>query len=420
MNNNNKTNSNLAIPFFDYTMLTINKTSERITMVEYVTIEQIYLAYLDCCKHKGSTDGCVEYKMNYILNNYELYKDLNNMTYKIGRSKAFCVTRPKLREVFCAMFRDRIVHHLLAIKFHDIFEREMVDNAFACRKGKGTDYGIKFVRDEICRVSDNYKQETWVLKCDMQGFFMSINRQLLYRMVEDLIRGKCHDGNIEWWLWLWKKVIMNDPVKNCVKVGDLSLWGKLPKNKSLFTCGEGIGLPIGNLPSQILANLLLSAFDKWILVRLGKDGGYGRYVDDFVCINRDKEKLLHILHDSRNWLHTNLGITLHHRKVYLQRASDGFELTGAYIKQDCTYPSKRLKSHIWESVNEWNKTENPTYEQLDGFTMTMNSYYGLLAHRDSEILRRKIWSSMKHKRYFYCVNMRKFKIINKYSKEKRL
>lgn len=389
-------------------------------MIEHVTIEQIYLAYLDCCKRKGRTDDCVEYMMSYILNNYELYRDLNSMTYKIGKSKAFCVTRPKIREVFCATFRDRIVHHLLAIKFHDIFEGEMADNAFACRKGKGTDYGIKFVRDAMYRVSDNYRQEAWVLKCDMQGFFMSINRQLIYRIVEDLIRAKYHGGDIDWWLWLWKMVITNDPAKNCMRVGNLSLWDKLPRNKSLFTCGEGIGLPIGNLPSQILANLLLSAFDKWAIGRLGKDGGYGRYVDDFVCISRDKKQLLNILHDSRDWLHVNLGITLHPRKVYLQRATEGLELIGAYIKQDSLYPSKRIKSHIYEAVCEWNKIRQPTYGQLESFVRTMNSYYGHLVHRDSYILRRKIWSSMKHKKYFYCVNMRKFKIINKYSKEKRL
>lgn len=231
-------------------------------MKEYINIELIDEAYRDCCKHKGGTEGCLEYKMNYLLNNLQLYNELNSMTYEIGKSKAFCVTRPKLREVFCAQFRDRIVHHILSIKFLPIFEGEMVDNAYACRKGKGTDYGIDHIRQQMERVSDNYTKETWILKCDLQGFFMSINRRMLYDIVEKIIREKYQGGDMDFWLWLWRKVIMNDPSKNCVKVGDLSLWDRLPANKSLFTCGEGIGLPIGNLPSQILANLLMSAFDK--------------------------------------------------------------------------------------------------------------------------------------------------------------
>ena len=231
-------------------------------MKEYINIELIDEAYRDCCKHKGGTEGCLEYKMNYLLNNLQLYNELNSMTYEIGKSKAFCVTRPKLREVFCAQFRDRIVHHILSIKFLPIFEDEMLDNAYACRKEKGTDYGIDHIRQQVERVSDNYTKETWILKCDLQGFFMSINRRMLYDIVEKIIRKKYQGGDMDFWLWLWRKVIMNDPSKNCVKVGDLSLWDRLPANKSLFTCGEGIGLPIGNLPSQILANLLMSAFDK--------------------------------------------------------------------------------------------------------------------------------------------------------------
>ena len=55
---------------------------------EYVTIEEVYDAYYDCCKHKGSTPGCIEYQMNYIANNYQLYIDLNSMTYEISKSKA--------------------------------------------------------------------------------------------------------------------------------------------------------------------------------------------------------------------------------------------------------------------------------------------------------------------------------------------
>ena len=159
------------------------------------------------------------------------------MEYEISKSKAFCVTRPKLREVFCADFRDRIIHHLLAIKFTDILEGEMTDKAYACRVGKGTDYGIADVKKQIKRVSDNYTKEAWVLKCDLQGFFMSINRSLLYRLLEKVIRENYHGDDMEWWMWLWKKAVLHDPTKNCIRVGDLSLWDKLPANKSLFTCG---------------------------------------------------------------------------------------------------------------------------------------------------------------------------------------
>lgn len=376
-------------------------------MKEYIPIELIDEAYRDCCKYKGGTEGCLEYKMNYLLNNLQLYNELNSMIYEIGKSKAFCVTRPKLREVFCAQFRDRIVHHILAIKFLLILEGEMIEDAYACRKGKGTDYGIDDIRQQMERVSENYTKETWILKCDLQGFFMSIKRKLLYDMVEKLIREKYQGDDIDFWLWLWRKVIMNDPSKNCVRVGDLSLWDRLPANKSLFTCGEGKGLPIGNLPSQILANLLMSVFDKWIFSRIGKSGGYGRYVDDFVVISRDKGLLLDILQDSRSFLFKQLKLTLHPDKVYLQEVKKGVKFTGAVIKPGRVYAGNTTVQHLFDIIEKWNSTENPSKEQTERFVVQVNSLFGHLVHRDSYGIRWRAWKKMKHKDRVYCVNMKK-------------
>ena len=381
---------------------------------EYVTIEEVYAAYYDCCKHKGSTPGCIEYQMNYIANNYQLYIELNLMIYEISKSKAFCVTRPKLREVFCADFRDRIIHHLLAIKFADILESEMTDKAYACRKGKGTDYGIADVKKQIKRVSDNYTKEAWILRGDLQGFFMSINRSLLYGLLEKVIRKKYHGSDIEWWLWLWKKVITHDPTKNCVRVGDLSLWDKLSKNKSLFTCGEGIGLPIGNLPSQLLANLLLSQFDKLMIERVGKDGGYGRYVDDFLVISRDEKLLLNILQESRDYLLESLGLTLHPHKVSLQRATSGVRFTGALIRPDRMLSNPRTVEHLHDVIDRFGIESDPKGEVLHRYVGRINSLMGVLVHFNTYNIRRKAWMMMPYKDRVFCVNMRKIRIMNKY------
>ena len=338
------------------------------------------------------------------------------MTYEISKSKTFCVTRPKLREVFCAAFRDRIVHHLLAIKFADILEGEMTDKAYACRVGKGTDYGISDIKKEIERVSDNYTKEAWVLKCDLQGFFMSINRSLLYNLLEKVIREKYHGSDIEWCLWLWKKVVLHDPTKNCVRVGDLSLWCKLPKNKSLFTCGKGVGLPIGNLPSQLLANLLLSQFDKLMIYRVGEDGGYGRYVDDFVAISRDKKLLLNILQESRNYLLEELGLTLHPRKVILQRTSSGVRFTGALIRPGRTLPNSRTVEHLYDVIDRFWVESDPKSEVLQVYVSRINSLMGVLAHYNTYNIRRKAWTMMPHKDRVFCVDMKKIKIKNKFKK----
>jgi hypothetical protein len=379
-------------------------------MYEYITIEDVYEGYKDCKRFKASTTGCVEYMQNYLANNLQLYQDLNSMTYEIGQSKAFCVTRPKLREVFCAQFRDRIVHHILAIKFIDIFEAEMLDCAYACRKGKGTLYGIEHVKQQIAEVSSGYTLETWILKCDLQGFFMSIDRRMAYGIVEDIIRRRYDGDDIEWWLWLWRKVILHDPTKNCVKIGDIKLWDRLPANKSLFTCGEGKGLPIGNLPSQIIANLIMSRFDKWIVGRLDDGCGYGRYVDDFVAISRNKKQLLDVLHDAREWLDRNLGLTLHPRKVYLQEARKGVVFTGAAIMPGRTYCGKTTVAHLFERIEEWNNMTDVSREQAEDFVRSINSLFGYMKHYNSYAIRWMAWKKIKHKENVYCQNMNKLKI----------
>ena len=381
-------------------------------MKEYVTIEEVHQAYKDCRRHKGSTEGFVKYQMDFLSNNYRLYQELNTMTYEIGRSKAFCVTRPKVREVFCAQFRDRIVHHLLANKFLPILEAEMIDDAYACRKGKGTEYCIERVRKHIERVSMDYTKEAWVLKCDLRGFFMSINRHLIYRILEDAIRKRYDGDDVEWWLWLWRKVVLHAPENNCVRVGDLSLWDKLPRNKSLFTSG-GKGLPIGNLPSQILANLLLSAFDKWIIGRIGKDGGYGRYVDDFVAVSRDKALLLELLQDAGCWLLVNLGLTLHPRKISLQEAMKGVRFIGVMIRPHRQTTNPRTLGSLHEVVSEWNYLRNPSNAEAARFIRRFNSYFGIICHRNSYGERVRAWKMAKHKDKFYCLNMCCLKIRQK-------
>lgn len=192
------------------------------------------------------------------------------------------------------------------------------------------------------------------------------------------------------------------------------LWNKLPKNKSLFTCGEGIGLPIGNLPSQLLANLLLSQFDKLMMERLGKDGGYGRYVDDFVAISRDKKLLLNILQESRGYLLEELGLTLHPKKVSLQRASSGVRFTGALIRPGRTLPNSRTVEHLYDVIDQFGMMSDPKGEVLQRYVNRINSLMGVLAHYDSFNIRRKAWAMMPHKDRVFCVNMKKIRIKYNY------
>lgn len=93
----------------------------------------------------------MEYKQDYIANNYQLYLDLNNMTYHRDKYICFIVTKPKYREIFCSLFRDRVVDTLIIDKFGEIFESVMSNDAYACRIGKGLIMELKIYITDITK-----------------------------------------------------------------------------------------------------------------------------------------------------------------------------------------------------------------------------------------------------------------------------
>lgn len=115
-------------------------------------------------------------------------------------------------------------------------------------KNKGTLYAAKDIQKQINIITYGYKTNAYILKLDLQGFFISINKQILYNIIERVIRENYKEPDIEWWLQLIKKVIFNRPELNCIIKGDKKLFNKLPNSKTLFK-SNGKGLPLGNLTS---------------------------------------------------------------------------------------------------------------------------------------------------------------------------
>jgi RNA-directed DNA polymerase len=141
--------------------------------------------------------------------------------------------------------------------------------------------------------SDNFTQEAHILKLDIKGYFMAMDRQILYNKVIKTLTRKEDKLKMPLSLldYLLQKVIFNDCRENCIIKGAKSDWEGLPDSKSLFKAGDGKGFPIGNLTSQLFGNVYLNAFDHFVKGTLGFKY-YGRYVDDFILMHQSKEKLL--------------------------------------------------------------------------------------------------------------------------------
>ena len=146
------------------------------------------------------------------------------------------------------------MHHLIINKLNPPFEKEFIQDSYACRVGKGTHHGINRANTFIRQCSKNYTEDCHVLKLDIEGFFMHINKEILFTRLQKFIEVKYNLNDKELVLEICHKIIFNSPTENCIIKGAAKNWEGLPKNKSLFHSPQNSGLPIGNLTSQIFAN----------------------------------------------------------------------------------------------------------------------------------------------------------------------
>lgn len=145
-----------------------------------IKLEELFHAYFECRKNKRNTANALAFEIDYENNLVQLCKEINSGTYKIGRSIAFIVDKPVKREIFAADFRDRVVHHLIIGKLNHLFEKQFIYDSYSCRVGKGTHFGIQRIDKFIRQCSSNYTKDCYILKLDLQGFFMSINKTILF------------------------------------------------------------------------------------------------------------------------------------------------------------------------------------------------------------------------------------------------
>ena len=359
-----------------------------------VTTEGMLEAYYDCRRSKRRTASAIVYEMNYESNLIALRDRINTRTYQPGKSICFVVTCPRYREVFAASFEDRIVHHYIALRLEPLFELVFSPRTFNCRKGKGQLYGVKMLEADIKEASNNYTTDCYIMKLDLQGFFMSIDKSMLARMIDKFIVKYYKGNDIDDLRYLCQVVVLHCPEKNCERHSPREMWGHLPANKSLFTNGEGKGVAIGNLFAQLFANFLLNELD-WYIEELGIKY-HGRYVDDFYCIHKDKQVLLSAVPKIRAKL-AELGLSLNPKKFYFQHYTKGVEFTGAVVKPYRTYCCNRVLTNFIAAVRKLNRSKN--IDDVTHAVCSINSYLGLLRQSNEYAQRLKILKMIEPRAY---------------------
>jgi hypothetical protein len=226
----------------------------------------------------------LRFEINYEQELFQLYQEIKDKTYTIDKSISFIVDKPVKREIFATSFKDRVIHHLVFNYINPILEKQFIEDSYSCRKGKGTLYGIKKAENFMQQYSENFTQDSYILKLDIQGYFMSIDKNLLKNKLNSMLPQQefnkliaiktnnkpTEDLSYSMLWWLIDLIIFNNSTKDCAIKGKISDWKNLSASKSLFHSQPNCGLPIGNLSSQLFSNVYLHYFDSGLkpLVKL--------------------------------------------------------------------------------------------------------------------------------------------------------
>ena len=291
----------------------------------------LYNAFYEARKNKLNTINEQLFEVHREQELINLTRDIINRVYTPSSSVAFIITEPTPREIFAAPFRDRVVHHFLIQQNGDFWNKRLSHRSFSCRQGKGTLYGINCLKKDIINVSRQYTEDAWVMKIDLQGYFMSLSRKYLFeRVCWGLDRQFPLKGPIyEVCKYLWYETIFDNPIDNVKIKGAPDDWDILPLSKSMFNSKPGHGIVIGNLTSQWLSNMALDTFDRFVVHDLGIKQ-YGRYVDDAYFVARTKEELLYVRPLIEDYI-KKLGLVVHPKKFYLQSVHRGVSFLGVVI-----------------------------------------------------------------------------------------
>lgn len=247
--------------------------------ITYDNVRSMWEIVRRTCKNKKAI---YKYTVHQNTMNYILYQKLLNCNYEPMPYRLFLIFEPKERLVMSQTISDKIINHFVANYYLlPYLENKLIDSNVATRKSKGSNYADKLINDYINKIRmKNPKKDIYVLKIDVSKYFYTIPHDILM----DKLAKKIKDENVLKII----KIILTETDKPYINKTINKLNKKYHTNIPLYK--KGVGLSIGAMTSQFLAIFYLNDLDHYIKETLGCKY-YIRYMDDFIIIDNDKERL---------------------------------------------------------------------------------------------------------------------------------
>jgi retron-type reverse transcriptase len=321
---------------------------------QFCSFENLLAASQTTQRAKRYAASTVRFNFQLEQNLLQLRQGLLSGSYRCGAYTHFYIYEPKKRFISAAPYGDRVVHHALCNVIGPIFERTFVYDLYSNRVDKGTHRAVDRYQ-QFCRL------HKYALKCDIRNYFASVDQSILFGLIERKIK----DQRL---LVVIKQIIESfekDPA------------------------AAGKGMPLGNLTSQLFANLYLNPLDHFITETLGCHH-YIRYTDDFVVFGDSKKDL----NDKKSRIEAFLSdyqLTLNPNKSRVHRVEDGVVFLGYRIFSNrrllCQANVRRTKYRLKKLQALYRKGSIT----LNRLMASLHSWNAHASHADSYRLRTAIY-----------------------------
>lgn len=283
-----------------------------------------------------------KFQFNLEDNLFELHSRLKSKIYTHGSYQSFYVCDPKLRHIHKASIKDRVVHQAVFRMLYGDFDKRFIFDSYSCRLKKGTHSAVRRLEKFARCASYNYRRPIFALKCDIKKFFDSIDQRILLHLIKRTVRDQKTT-------WLIGKII------------------------SSFATLPGKGLPLGNVTSHLFANIYLNKLDQF-LKHVLKQRFYLRYCDDFIILDRDKERLIELVEPISDFLENRLKLSLHPDKIIMRKLRQGVDFLGYVTLPHYRVIRTKTKRRLLRLVNDEN----------------IDSYLGICCHASANGIERLI------------------------------
>ena len=324
----------------------IMKIQLRHNFEDIISSDNLLEAWKEFIRGKRNKLDVQEFSLKLMDNLFILHEDLNSGKYKHGGYKAFNISDPKPRNIHKASVRDRLLHHAIYRILYPFFDKIFISDSYSCRIKKGTHKALNRFRAFAYTVSSNHTRTCWILKCDIRKFFASIDHKILMNILNSYI-----------------------PDTHTIKL--------LQEIIESFSNKPGIGLPLGNLTSQLFVNIYMNEFDQFVKHKL-KVKCYIRYADDFILISSNQKELENFIPLIQDFISNKLKLDLHPQKFFIKTLASGVDFLGWV-----NFPDYRVLRTVTKRRMMRRIEESP-------LPATISSYLGLLKHGNTRKIQKLV------------------------------